>query len=98
MCDSQFPGSHFCHIAEYLRAASYKPIPVAGAWVDFSFAHGDWTTDGIPTAGRAAGDNWETPCENWSSATTTQPARKISAQGTVMPGLCSEIGPVACCQ
>ena len=34
LCAAAFPGSHFCHVAEYQLANSGAAIPAAGAWID----------------------------------------------------------------
>jgi hypothetical protein len=95
MCAAEYPGSHFCHAAEYLRAASPTTVPATGAWVDPSTVEGGSTVvGGVPRAGRYV----NFACSNWTTAGTGFSAYSITAAGGVgNTGDCNVVRPLACC-
>ncbi len=99
-CAAEFPGSHFCHAAEYVRTNSAVVIPSSGAWVDHSVdsTYGQ-TLLGIPSATRGA--NGGDDCYGWTSATNSSSylsAYRVVPAGYVTGGTgCNLQKPIACC-
>jgi hypothetical protein len=101
-CQAQFPGSHMCHVIEYLRAASPISIPTAGAWIDASVKPDGGITWSGPTTGmRYFGLSWT--CGGWTLSTNANGATWLSDDGLIQttgsgvaPG-CTASRPMACC-
>jgi len=97
-CATEFPGAHFCHVAEYLRAASATAVPAVGAWIDSSVDNsGSLQNEGLSSGGRAAyGNN----CSQWtwSMAGTYNGAFLDSPAGDPDVSVCSTARSVACCR
>ncbi len=99
-CAAEFPGSHFCHAAEYVRANSTATIPSSGAWIDHSVdSTNGGTLLGIPSATRGA--NGGDDCYGWTSATNSTSyyyAYRVVPAGYVASGSgCNLQKPIACC-
>ena len=95
-CDAQYPGSHLCHAAEYVRAASTIVIPAAGAWLDPSstFTAG-LSHNGSPVFGRSTVGY---DCQNWTSTLVGQYGTHIDPDGGITNnGNCSAVRHAACC-
>lgn len=95
-CDAQYPGSHLCHAAEYVRAASTMIIPAAGAWLDPSAnLNASSTYNGSPLFGRSIGGY---DCLNWTSSVSNQYGAHIDPDGGITDsGNCSALRYAACC-
>jgi len=104
-CAAQFAGSHMCHVAEYLRAASSQSVPTTGAWLDPSGnERGEVTTGGSPRLGR-----WTSTfsCNSWTSNVQDGPnttfldvdgAAKLTSPSTApLPIGCAAQRAIACC-
>jgi hypothetical protein len=96
LCASEFPGSHFCHATEYVRASSSKPVPTSGAWVDPSTVDGGSTVNsGPPASGRYI---YGQTCDSWTNGTNALTGWWISPSGYIgTTGNCSNSRAVACC-
>lgn len=95
-CDAQYPGSHLCHAAEYVRAASTTIIPAAGAWLDPSADFATSAThNGSPVFGRSINGY---DCQNWTSPLAGQYGTHIDPDGGITnTGNCSALRYAACC-
>ena len=98
-CHAEFADSHFCHIAEYVRAHSAVPVPAEGAYIDES-VDGDGTTvfGGLPLAGRYLSGN---DCRDWTwSAAGSFNARFLTGTtGSLSSGAsCGTQRRLACCR
>jgi hypothetical protein len=95
LCNTEFPGSHFCHATEYIRANVTAAPPAIGAWIDPSSGSGTSTNAGVPTMGRYLGG---ASCNAWTDGTANYFAYWISPQGTISnSGACTSSRSVACC-
>jgi hypothetical protein len=95
MCNSEFPGSHYCHAAEYIRANSGVPIPAGGVWIDPSANNSGVVYSGVPTAGRQA--NGYT-CQSYMHDGTTYGGTSLAQRGTMgWTTDCNVSRPLACC-
>jgi hypothetical protein len=96
-CNAQYAGSHFCHAAEYLRAASTSPIPAEGAWLDPSVDfEGTTSYSGSPLFGRQLG---APDCSNWTNATAGTYGPHIDPNGGISnSGTCAVQRYIACCK
>lgn len=100
-CAAEFPGSHFCHAAEYVRSNSAAPIPASGAWIDHSVTPtGASTLAGVPSAGR--GSNGSDDCYGWTSntaSTSYYAGYRVTPAGFVSgSSWCNQQRPLACCR
>jgi hypothetical protein len=96
-CDAAFPGSHMCHVAEYLRTASAAPIPAEGAWLDGSTGiDGDAIWAGVAVAGRRT----SYACNSWThTGSSSYTGNYLVPEGHAHSGGdCSSLRPIACCQ
>jgi hypothetical protein len=96
-CAAEYPGSHLCHMTEYVRASSGTTVPSQGAWLDPSgLAPGGTTTyTGLPSAGR---DTMGWACAHWTLSTNTDTGTYVLATtGAGMTGTCNVVRPLACC-
>jgi MFS family permease len=106
VCASEFTGSHMCHAAEYIRAASGVTIPSSGAWLDPSVNERDeLVLGGSPRFGR-----WTSSytCNGWTSASGTSfSSTFLDADGDIkthssntapLPVGCAAQRPIACCR
>jgi hypothetical protein len=97
LCDATYPGSHLCHVGEYLRAASVKPI--SGAWLDGAVAFdGEPAADGDPRNGPDM--NSGSSCGGWTQTTAGSNGWVTDASGwpALAAGVCNAMRPAACCQ
>jgi hypothetical protein len=96
VCSTEYPGAHFCHAAEYVRAASALPIPAAGAWIDPSVDDTSGTTyAGSPVFGRQMNSS---DCLNWTTTNTNYYAPHVDSNGGISnSGNCLSQRYVACC-
>jgi hypothetical protein len=109
LCNSAFPGSHLCHVAEYDAAGSPSPPPVSGAWIDDS---GFPNQSGVaavengqasPMSGRITWFNDVTNCGNWTELSYTSMGKVADAKGRAqLPAgqaqvACKTALPIACC-
>jgi hypothetical protein len=100
MCQAQFPSSHLCHTAEYMRANSGVPVPASGAWLDPSamvdYRGSAYTNAGLPTAGRYYLNS--NSCYAWTSSTLGNKGEYMPTNGgSIFNGDCSAARVVACC-
>jgi hypothetical protein len=102
-CLTEFGGSaHFCHAAEYLRAASSLQLPMSGAWIDWSASPVDGAAiiGGLIRASRSATPNGS--CSSWTSASTAPGTLTASRTGEVINNAagvdCSQQRPILCCE
>ena len=95
LCNADYPGSHFCHLSEYIQSASTVQPPAAGAWVDFSLdSQGQTSYSGGPGNGRYLASycgDWVDGSVNGGSAYT------INANGGYTTKPCNTSRPLACC-
>lgn len=97
-CASEFPKSHMCHAAEYVRAASPVPVPEYGAWLDPSIdVDGHFTTrGGAPEFGRWTGR--DDTCDNWTDSGSHDEGTAVTPYGDIDDDApCRDLRPVACC-
>ena len=105
-CHAEFPDSHFCHIAEYLRAASPIAVPTTGAWIDPSAnENGDLDFGGGPRFGR---EGSQYTCAGWTNANQNSGtstfldvdgvAHTHSSSTAPLPIGCAAVRPLACCK
>ncbi|MCK6592987.1 MAG: hypothetical protein L6Q76_35990, partial [Polyangiaceae bacterium] len=96
-CAAEYPESHFCHAAEYLRASSSITIPSEGAWIDPSVDFQASTTySGSPLFGRQIGG---ADCSNWTNTTSSAYGPHIDANGGISnSGTCVAQRYIACCK
>ncbi len=102
-CQAEFGGAaHFCHAAEYLRAASPLLLPATGSWIDWSASPVDGSTvlAGLVRAGRSGTSG--ASCNSWTSASTSPGTLTVSRTGEVVANAtatdCSQARPIACCE
>lgn len=102
-CLMEFGGTaHFCHAAEYQRAASSLQLPMSGAWIDWSASPVDGAaiTGGLIRASRSATPNGS--CASWTSASTTPGTLTVSRTGEVVNNAagvdCTQQRPIVCCE
>lgn len=95
LCAAEMPGSHFCHISEYERAASTTTVPATGAWIDpSSLGSGASTASGVPSAGRSVAAG----CQTWTTAVSTEAAVSLTSIGALDTlSTCNLSKPLACC-
>jgi hypothetical protein len=95
-CSAAFPGSHFCHAAEYLRATSPTTPPMSGAWIDNSTSGSGVNNSGTPGSGRyLAGSD----CSYWTHGGSGSSGLWLNASGILTTtGDCSNSRVLACCQ
>jgi hypothetical protein len=96
-CAAEFPGSHFCHAAEWIRASSPTTIPMSGAWIDPSTGGtGGLNNSGLTGSGRYLASS---DCTNWTIGGATSSGHWLHPSGYVTAsGDCSASRVVACCQ
>ena len=102
-CATEFPGSHMCHAAEYIRSASNAVVPAGGAWIDPSAAPADFHDDGLAITtqcgsvdyGRYGGRNNSVNCNGWSGAASYGLTVQNDGLRTV---LCTQVAHIACCE
>lgn len=95
LCNSEFPGAHYCHAAEYLRANSSAAIPASGAWIDPSANNSGVSYVGLPTIGRQL--NGYT-CQSYVHDGTTYGGTSLQVSGAIGWGYdCNKTRPLACC-
>jgi hypothetical protein len=95
-CAAEFPGSHLCHAAEWVRASSATTIPTGGAWIDPSTSDGKTDHNaGMPGSGRYL---YGADCQDYTSASATMLGTTISVAGSIVSGYCNAARVVACCQ
>ena len=105
-CAAEFSGSHMCHGAEYLRAASGVPVPATGAWIDPSGdENGELAPGGSPRLGR-----WTRnfTCNGWTSNTQSPHSATFldvdgaptttSSSTAPLPIGCAAQRAIACCK
>lgn len=102
-CLMEFGGSaHFCHAAEYLRAASALQLPASGAWIDWSASPVDGAaiTAGLIRASRSSTNI--NSCSSWTSSSTSPSHLTVSRTGELLSGAagidCSQQRPIVCCE
>jgi hypothetical protein len=103
ICHSEFPGSHLCHEAEYLRAASKQLAPASGAWLHPSAA-AVWASAGYNYLFTYTGYADSGPyyfgngnnCTDWTSTNPGNEAPVVTPTGFGFR-LCSEAHQLACC-
>jgi hypothetical protein len=101
-CLLEFGGSaHFCHAAEYLRAASSLQLPVGGAWIDWSASPVDGTAiaAGLIRASRSATNTG--CCLAWTSAAVTSNLTVTRTGEILSTGSgtdCTQSRPILCCE
>jgi hypothetical protein len=94
-CSAEFPGSHLCHAAEFLRADSSVAVPAGGAWADPSVATtGSATWSSSPVFGRAAGSY---TCGDWSVNAGNTATIVNAAGGLSTTSTCNVARSLACC-
>jgi hypothetical protein len=96
LCNAAIPGSHFCHVTEYLRANSSAVVPAGGAWIDPSVSptSSNFNT-GMPNSGRSP---YGGTCESWTIGTSGSSAYWVTTAGTIsVTGHCSSARSAACC-
>jgi hypothetical protein len=95
LCNTEFPGAHFCHTAEYVRANSATTIPAGGAWIDPSGNNSGVTYVGLPTVGRQLGAY---TCQTYNHDGTSYAGTTLSARGSIGWNTdCNVSRPLACC-
>jgi hypothetical protein len=96
-CAAEFPGSHMCHAAEWIRAQVATPPPNAGAWLDPSSIDGSTTViAGTPEAGRHL---FSYDCTDWTSSSVNSYGYWIDTNGGISNnGSCATVHSIACCQ
>ncbi|AKT37181.1 collagen-like protein [Chondromyces crocatus] len=96
LCAGDHPGSHMCHVSEYLRSNALDPIPAEGAWLDPSTAFtGSVVFGGAAIFGRANGGN---TCNGWLSNSNGYSSTSIQQGGSITSaGQCGTLKPIACC-
>jgi hypothetical protein len=102
MCAAAFPGSHLCHVSEYLRTNSATTVPASGAWIEPSAnSSGNMSSAGLPQNGRySAGyncDTWTTASSGYTSIWLTPSGDLNSGSGPAMATSCAASRPLACC-
>ena len=105
-CASQFAGSHMCHTAEYLRAASSVAVPASGAWIDPSVDDaGKIVFGGSPRFGRMTSSfscaGWTSNVQSPGSSTYLDvdgSAHTHSSNTFPNPIGCAAQRPIACCR
>jgi hypothetical protein len=103
-CDAEFPGAHFCHLAEYGLATSTIAPPATGAWIDHSCIEavtGNAITCQVEMAsvdsGRWVFAHQQINCLGWTlMGAANQLGLVIRPQGTTT-AVCNVARPVACC-
>jgi hypothetical protein len=110
LCGSQFPGSHFCHYAEYQRTGTTQSPPAGGAWVDMSgFQSGQANTYqrtdlASAIAGRYTDSSTSANCQNWTALSYSSLGTPYDTTGVVVTPAgaaypkCKELHAAACCQ
>jgi hypothetical protein len=106
-CASQFPGSHLCHLAEYVRAGSTTSPPASGVWLDFSTyvdgtgTHLNFGVAATSQMGRYVSSDNTGNCANWSQLTYSgnadTKAYVLSPTGYA-PDVCKTARAAACCE
>lgn len=97
ICGNEFPGSHMCHAAEYLRTVSSVPVPVPGAWLDASVDSADGPS---VNAGPAFGRYTSNSCVSFSSDLSGYTGTYVQPNGGVTyssSGVCNVARRIACC-
>jgi hypothetical protein len=94
LCNTEFPGAHYCHAAEYLRANSAATIPATGVWIDPS-GNNSVIYVGLPTVGRQLTGY---TCLTYTHEGTTYGGTTLSARGGLGWNTdCDKAKPLACC-
>lgn len=100
ICQAEFPGSHFCHAAEFVMSNVTAIAPGSGAWIDASVTMtGAFTLSGTVGAGRNSngGDN----CYGWTSSTSSTSyygGYRVTPAGYVTgSSRCDQPRPLSCC-
>lgn len=107
VCHAEFPGSHFCHQAEFSRATSSVSPPSVGAWIDYSFLSvpsvpnpptpsedGIGTRAGFARAGRVPVGG----CVNWTWGAPGNGGAVVTDTGILSSGDCDKLRALACCR
>jgi hypothetical protein len=94
LCAAQYPGSHLCHAAEYVRA--HPTALTAGAWLDASSVNSGFdASSALPNSGRYLTSSSSWNCLNWTTTTNTYGG--VNAADGLGNQVCSVARPVACC-
>ena len=95
LCNTEFPGAHFCHAAEYLRANSATTIPASGAWIDPSGNNSGVVYVGLPTLGRQLSGY---TCLTYTHEGNTYGGTSLTARGSIgWSSDCDKSKALACC-
>ena len=96
LCAADFPGSHLCHAAEYLRSNSTLDPPAAGAWLDPSEEAGKGPVySGGPQSGRYP---FSPSCNSWSTDLNAYAGTWVTPTGGISTsGGCDVPRALACC-
>ena len=96
MCNAEFAGSHFCHVAEYFRAQTTEAPPAEGAWIDASAApDGTSANGGLPTAGRYLSSS---DCDDWTTASASWSGNYLEGvTAKYRSNACNVMRRLACC-
>jgi hypothetical protein len=95
LCKANYPGSHLCHAAEYVRADSSASIPASGAWLDLSsdINGGGALYGASPLFGRYTSG----ACTNWTSTASGISGYLVASDGSIASAPCNTVRPAACC-